>query len=89
MSVPLPPAKGASWKVSPCSHTAPPIANRKIREIFTLRRATRYGGFNLLSDFVRAQGMDHALAEAFGQDKAPWAAYSLPESLRHLLDEKL
>ncbi len=72
--------------MSPSSHARPPIVNRNIRERFALRWATRYGGFNLLSDFVRAQGVDHALAAAFGRDKAPWATYSLPESLRHLLD---
>ena len=68
------------------SHTSPAIANRKVHETFTLRRATRYGGFNVLSDFVAAQGIDRALTGAFGQDKAPWATYSLPETLRHLLD---
>jgi hypothetical protein len=68
------------------SHTTAAVANRKIRETFTLRRATRYGGFNALSDFVAAQGIDRALTEAFGRAKAPWATYSLPETLRHLLD---
>jgi Transposase DDE domain group 1 len=68
------------------SHTIPGVANRKVHEAFTLHRATRYGGFNALSDFVAAQGIDRALANAFGQDKAPWATYSLPETLRHLLD---
>src|SRR5581483_4590877 len=68
------------------SHTTPTVANRKVHEHFTLRRATRYGAFNVLSDFVQAQGIDRALAEAFGGDKAPWVTYSLPETLRHLLD---
>jgi hypothetical protein len=68
------------------SHSQPTIANRKVRETFTLRQATRYGGFNALSDFVHAQGIDRALADAFGRDKAPWATFSLPETLRHLLD---
>lgn len=86
MREPLPPTTGPSWKVSPSSHAAPSIANRKIPATFTLRGATRYGGFNLLSDFVRAQRIDRALAEAVGRDKAPWARYSLGESLRHLLD---
>lgn len=71
------------------SHRPPVVANRKIHESVTLRRATRYGGFNALSDFVAAQGIDRALTEAFGQDKAPWATYSLPETLRHLLDGAL
>ena len=67
-------------------HRPRPLTNRKIRETFTLRRATRYGGFNALSDFVRAQGVDRALTSAFSADKAPWATYSLPDTLRHLLD---
>jgi hypothetical protein len=72
--------------VTASCHTPRRLTNRKILETFTLRRATRYGGFNALSDFVRAQGVDHALSTAFGSDKAPWATYSLPETLRHLLD---
>jgi hypothetical protein len=68
------------------SHRLPRLANRKVREACTLRRATAYGGFNALSDFVHAQGIDAALDDAFGRDKAPWATYSLPETLRHLLD---
>jgi hypothetical protein len=50
------------------SHTTAAVANRKVHETFTLRRATRYGGFNALSDFVAAQGIDHALTEAFERD---------------------
>jgi hypothetical protein len=68
------------------SHRPAAIANRKVREMGTLRQATRYGGFNALSDFVTAQGIDRGLADAFAQDKAPWATYTLPETLRHLLD---
>jgi hypothetical protein len=72
--------------VSASCHSRSRLTNRKIRETFTLRRATHYGGFNALSDFVRAQGIDRALTTTFGADKAPWATYSLPETLRHLLD---
>jgi len=72
--------------VSRSCHTSATITNRKIPEIFTLRRATCYGGFNALSDFVRAVGVDAALTEAFAGEKAPWATYPLPETLRHLLD---
>jgi hypothetical protein len=72
--------------VSTSLHTSPSIGNRKITETFTLHRATRYGGFNVLSDFVREKGIDQALEEAFGQEKAPWAEYTWPETLRHLLD---
>jgi Transposase DDE domain group 1 len=73
-------------RVNASCHTPSRITNRKIRETFTLRRATRFGGFNALSDFVRASGIDRALVDAFGADKAPWATYLLPETLRHLLD---
>jgi hypothetical protein len=72
--------------VSASCHTPRPITNRKIQERLTLRRATGYGGFNALSDFVHAVGIDAALTEAFGDDKAAWATYPLPETLRHLLD---
>jgi hypothetical protein len=68
------------------SHSRPAIDNQKIPETFTLRRATRYGGFNALSDFVRAVGIDAALSAAFADAKAAWATYALPETLRHLLD---
>ena len=35
---------------------------------------------------MTAQGIDRALTAAFGQDQAPWAPYTWPETLRHLLD---
>ncbi len=72
--------------MSSSCHGPQPIANRKILEVVTARRLTRYGGFNALSDFVRAQGVDRALANTVGREKAPWATSSLPETLRHLLD---
>ncbi len=72
--------------MSASCHRPTTITNRKIAETFTLRRATCYGGFNAVSDFVRAVGMDAALTEAFGAEKAPWATYPLSETLRHLLD---
>jgi len=53
------------------SHTSPAIANRKVRETFTLRCAARSGGFNVLSDFLGAHGVDRALDDAFGSEKAP------------------
>lgn len=72
--------------MSPSCHAPRPIANRKIHEGITARRLTRYGGFNALSDFVAGLGIDRALTDAFGHEKARWATYSLPETLRHLLD---
>jgi hypothetical protein len=70
-------------------HRPPAVANRKVHQAFTPRRATRYGGFNALSDFVTAQGIDRALTDAFPDDRAPWATYALPETLRYLLDGDL
>ena len=64
----------------------PQIINRPIKEKFDLPGATKYGGFNLLSDFVRKTGVDRDLEVNFGQAKAFWAEYSFPSVLRHLLD---
>lgn len=72
--------------MTPSCHAPRPIANRKIHEEASPRRLTRYAGFNALSDFVAAQGIDRGLTDAFGPEKAPWATYTLPETLRHLLD---
>jgi hypothetical protein len=62
----------------------PALASRKIHEAFIPRQATRFGGFNALSDSVRALGVEWGVVAAFGQGKAPWATYSLPD-LRHVL----
>jgi len=72
--------------VSASCHTPDRITNRKIHESYTLRRATRYGGFNAVSDFVHAAGIDAALTEALAGEKAAWATYGLAETVRHLLD---
>jgi hypothetical protein len=72
--------------VSASCHSHDRITNRKISETFALRRATRYGGFNALADFVHAAGIDAALTEALAGEKAAWATYGLPETVRHLLD---
>lgn len=62
------------------------IINRGIPEKFDLPGATKYGGFSLLSDFVRKVGVDRELEKGFGLAKAFWAEYSLSSVLRHLLD---
>lgn|GEM_PF-2610882 len=72
--------------MSASCHRPTTTTNPTIAETFTLRWATCYGGFNAVSDVVRAVGLDAALAEAFDAEKAPWATYPLPETLRHLLD---
>jgi hypothetical protein len=62
------------------------IVNRKIREEFTLKNATSYGGYNLYSDMVVRSGLDRLLEENFSGVKAPWATYNLPMVLRILMD---
>ena len=37
------------------------IVNKKIAEEFTLHNATIYGGYNLLSDYLASNGLDHYL----------------------------
>ena len=41
------------------------IVNRKIREEFTLKNATLYGGYNLYSDMVSKNGLDTMLKQEF------------------------
>jgi len=62
------------------------IKNIRMREEFTLERATRFGGFNLLSDWIHSTGLDRWLEEAFGHIKAHWALYPLSHTLRDLID---
>ena len=62
------------------------IVNRKIREEFTLKNATLYGGYNLYSDTVARNGLDRLLEEQFGGCKAWWATYNMPTILRILID---
>jgi hypothetical protein len=54
-----------------------PKTKRKIAEEFTLRRATSFGGFNLLADFMDSIGFDDLLHRDLEFGKARWADYSL------------
>jgi len=62
------------------------IINKKIKEEFTLKNATLYGGYNLYSDYLAQNGLDHLLYEALRGMKAPWAMYSMPTVSRILID---
>ena len=62
------------------------IKNIRMREEFTLERATRFGGFNLLSDWISSTGLDRWLERDFGHIKAPWALYPLSHTVRDLID---
>lgn len=62
------------------------IVNRKIKEEFTLKRATVYAGYNLFSDYLRSNALDHLLEKELGGMKAPWATYNMATVCRTLID---
>jgi len=62
------------------------IANKKIKEEFTLTKATIYGGYNLFSDCVGRSGLDRFLEKELAGMKAPWATYHMPIVCRTLID---
>ena len=39
------------------------IVNKKIKEEFSLKNATLYGGYNLFSDYLASNGLDRLLEE--------------------------
>ena len=47
------------------------ITNKKIKEEFTLKNATIYGGYNLFSDYVSQCGLDRLLEKELSGVKAP------------------
>lgn len=47
------------------------IVNKKIKEEFSLKNATLYGGYNLFSDYLASNGLDRLLEEELGGMKAP------------------
>ena len=62
------------------------IVNKKIKEEFSLKNATLYGGYNLFSDYLASNGLDRLLEEELGGMKAPWARYPMPIVCRTLID---
>jgi len=62
------------------------ITNTKIKEEFTLKNATIYGGYNLFSDCVAQGGLDRLLEKELPEMKAPWATYDMPVVCRTLID---
>lgn len=62
------------------------IVNQTIKEEFTLKNATLYGGYNLFSDYLTLNGLDRLLQEELGGMKAAWADYSMPVVCRTLID---
>ena len=62
------------------------IFNKKIKEEFTLKDATLYGGYNLFSDYVSVNRLNSLLEEELGGMKASWATYHMPAICRTLID---
>jgi hypothetical protein len=62
------------------------ITNKKIKEEFTLKNTTIYGGYNLYSDHVVQSGLDRVIADELSGMKAPWATYHMPVVCRTLID---
>jgi len=62
------------------------IVNKKIKEEFTLKNATVYGGYNLFSDYLRRSALDHLLEKELGGMKANWATYNMATICRTLVD---
>lgn len=63
------------------------IVNKKVNEEFTLKNATIYGGYNLLSDYLAENGLDGLLEQQLSGMKAPWATYSMPVICRTLIEQ--
>jgi hypothetical protein len=62
------------------------IVNKKVEEEFTLKNATVYGGYNIFSDYLAANGLDRFLEQELSGMKAPWATYGMPTVCRTLID---
>ena len=62
------------------------IVNQKMKEEFSLKNATIFGGYNLFSDYLASNGLDRCLEQEFNGMKAPWATYSMPIVCRTIID---
>jgi len=62
------------------------IVNKEIKEEFSLKKGSLYGGYNLFSDYLASNGLDRLLEEELGGMKAPWATYPMPIVCRALID---
>lgn len=67
-------------------HKDQKIVNKKIKEEFTLKNATLYGGYNIFSDHLASNGLDRLLEQELSWMKAPWATYGMPTVCRTLID---
>ena len=67
----------------PCNEK---IVNKKIKEEFTLKNATIYGGYNIFSDYLSINGLDGLIEKELQGIKARWASYDMPTVCRTLVD---
>jgi hypothetical protein len=67
-------------------HKDKKIVNKKIKEEFTLKNATIYGGYNIFSDYLATNGLDRFLEQELSGMKAPWATYEMPTVCRTFID---
>jgi hypothetical protein len=58
---------------------------RKIAGEFTLKRATGFGGFNLLADFMDSVGFSEIACRHLEIEKAHWADYPLANMIEMLV----
>lgn len=56
-------------------HKRSPDTTRNIKEEFTLKNATVFGGYNLLADFIQMKKVQTILGECIGIKKAEWSRY--------------
>jgi hypothetical protein len=61
----------------PSYNSSRPKPKRKIAEEFTLKRATGFGGFNLLADFMDSVEFSGIVSRNMEIEKARWADYPL------------
>ena len=67
-------------------HNRKPDTTQKIREEFTLKNSTVFGGYNLLADFIKSKRLEAILGECVDIQKADWSTYDFPFVLRCLID---
>lgn len=67
-------------------HKRKPDTTRNIKEEFTLKNATVFGGYNLLADFTNAKKLETIFSECVDIRKAEWAEYDFPFVLRYLTE---
>jgi hypothetical protein len=67
-------------------HNRKPDTTKKIREEFTLKNSTVFGGYNLLADFIKSKRLEAILGECVDIQKAEWSTYDFPFVLRCLID---